>query len=141
MNYGTKQRSQNRHNQTIYAFAHVECWIEEYAKSTDQPAKELCARVGSLLSTQGEGTGSDLPEMPSNPARVGQPVVEMEVVKHTPSRVHDGKQVRLNKDGRPRKTVKTVKWTPAKRRAASLRMKKIQGRLQEARRVKARLAA
>lgn len=139
MNYGANKAVQrSRDQQAIYAFAHVECWIEEYAKSTNQSPTELCARVATLLLAQGNGTGYNLPEVQGDTARVGQSVVPVEMVEHSPSRVHDRPTVRYNKDGSIRKA---VKWTPAKRKAASLRMRKIQGRLQEARRAKALKAA
>lgn len=79
--------SQEKDRVTIYAFAHVESWIESYAKSTGQSAGELAARVGTLLLAQGAGTPNSVPPVSSYPAGVRKSLGKVAVAKRAPGRM------------------------------------------------------
>lgn len=49
--HGNSKSITDAHHE-IYAFAHVETWIEDYARSNQLPAHELTERVADLLKLQ-----------------------------------------------------------------------------------------
>lgn len=69
------KRGQNeviRRESLIYAFAHTETWLEDYAKSHSLPFHELAAGVANLLQLQAGGTvlgaGHPVPALRGNRA-------------------------------------------------------------------------
>lgn len=62
----------------VYAFAHVESWLEAYARSHALPLHELTARVSDLLlANRAQPTSTALPTMRQTRARRGRPVEQV----------------------------------------------------------------
>ena len=107
---------------TIYAFAHCETWLEDYAKSSRLPAHELTQRVATLLLAQTGGTllGAEhnLPQVRATSAQGSK----------------TARSVALAHGARTKVQVKhSGKWTPARRKQYARRMKRNQAMLQAAR--------
>jgi hypothetical protein len=107
----------------IYAFAHTETWLEDYAKSNKIPEYELTERVAILLLTQGEGIKYNLSPLRRNSAKMDKTVVKMEMAKRT---------YRKTSRKSPRKGLKNKKlqsyWnnmTPEQRSKEMIRRRKI----------------
>lgn len=82
-----KREEHNDEIQTVYAFAHIECWLGIYAQSHNLSTADLTRRVGELLQAQtgGQvlGVGNRVPEV-SRDAPEQRAVLEpMAVVKRS----------------------------------------------------------
>lgn len=66
--------------QEVYAFSHVETWLEDYAKSNRIPVYELTARVAELLRSNGtESSTAQVREMRRQGTRPHSRVEHLEV--------------------------------------------------------------